>query len=151
MIQRIQSIYLLLAAVVLGASFFLPLATATGDTAALAATGDNFFADGVYQAQEFPAGWSWLVGALMVALVIFRYKDRKKQMFSTGMAAVYVALLLVLFGALGFYYANSLPAGAAAHVSTGSAGLPVSLVLLFLAYRAIKKDEDLVRSSDRLR
>lgn len=56
MIQRIQTIYLLLAAAAMG-DYFLPLATASGDATALAASGDNFFADGVYSAKEFPAGW----------------------------------------------------------------------------------------------
>ena len=151
MIQRIQSIYLFLAAVALGSSIFFPLATATGEPAALAATGDNFFADGTYWAKEFPG---WIATLLLIAgavSAIFLYKNRPRQMQLTGSIALGAFLLLVLFGALGYYYAGSLPEGAAAHLSLGSALCPVSVPLLWLAYRAIKKDENLVRSSDRLR
>ena len=111
MIQRIQSIYLFLAAAAMGSSFFLPLATASGDASALAATGDNYFADGVY--------WSFILVAMLAAL--------------------------------GYYYAERLPEGSAAHLAAGSIVEPLAIPFLILAYRAIKKDEKLVRSSDRLR
>ncbi len=151
MIQRIQSFYLFLAAAALGASIFLPLATASGDPAALATTGDNFFADGIYWAKEFP-GW---IGDLMLLIgsliAIFLYNNRPRQMQMAGVIAVGVFLLMVLFAVLGYYNAQGLPEGTSTKLALGSAFPPLSIPLLLLAYRAIKKDEDLVRSSDRLR
>ncbi len=151
MIQRIQSIYLFLAAAAMGSSIFFPLATASGEATALAATGDNFFADGIYWAKESPA-WMGLTFLIAGAIfTIFLYKNRPRQMQLTGGIAFGAVLLLVLFATLGYYYADRLPEGADAHLALGSAFPIVAVPLLILAYRAIKKDEALVRSSDRLR
>lgn len=151
MIQRIQSIYLLLAAAVLGSPMFLPLATASGDAAALAATGDNFFADGTYWVKEFPGGMSLLFAAVVSIYAIFLYKNRPRQMRLAGGMAILTILFSALFAALGYYYAEQLPDGSTAHLALGSAFPIVAIPLLILAYRAIKKDEALVRSADRLR
>lgn len=151
MIQRIQTIYLLLAAFAMLGIFFFPLATATGDTTALAAVGDNYFADGVFWANESPAyfGFYILIGAVLAA--IFLYKNRPKQMQFAGLAILALLILGVLLAVLGYYYAQRLPEGSSAQIAEGSA-LPIAaMALLFLAYRNIKKDEELVRSSDRLR
>jgi len=151
MIQRIQTIYLLLASIAMGGTFFLPLATASGDTATLAATGDNFFADGVYWAKESPAAFGALILAVAVLAAIFLYKNRPKQMQFAGLALIAVFVMIVLFAALGYYYAQRLPEGSTAQLATGSALPFIAMPLLYLAYRSIKKDEELVRSSDRLR
>ncbi len=151
MIQRIQSIYLFLAAAVLASPMFLPLATATGDATALAATGDNFFADGTYWVKEFPGGMSLLFAAVFSIYAIFLYKNRLRQMRLAGGMSILTILFTALFASLGYYYAQHLPEGAAVHLAIGSAFPLVAIPLLVLAYRAIKKDEELVRSSDRLR
>ncbi len=151
MIQRIQTIYLLLAAVALGATFFLPLATASGEPSVLASAGDNFFADGVFWAKEFPAGFATLAFAVAALIGVFLYKNRPKQMQLAGSLAVAAILFVGMFAGLGYYYANRLPAGSSTQLSLGSGIAPLAIPLLWLAYRAIKKDEALVRSSDRLR
>jgi len=151
MIQRIQSIYLLLAAAVLASPIFLPLATATGDTTALASTGDNFFADGIYWVKEFPGGISLLFAAAFSIYAIFLYKDLTRQMNLAGGMSILTILLSALFASLGYYYAQHLPEGSAVHLAVGSAFPVIAVPLLVLAYHAIKKDEELVRSSDRLR
>ncbi|MBC7776428.1 MAG: DUF4293 domain-containing protein [Phycisphaerae bacterium] len=151
MIQRIQTIYLLLAAAVLGSPIFLPLATASGDPNALAATGDNFFADGTYWVKEFPGGMSLLLAVVVSIYAIFLYKNRPRQMRLAGGMSILTLLFAVLFAALGYYYAQKLPDGAEAHLALGSAFPLAAIPLLMMAYRAIKKDEALVRSSDRLR
>ena len=96
MIQRIQSIYLFLAAAAMGSSFFLPLATASGDASALAATGDNYFADGVYWIKEFPGGIGILLVAAIALLAIFLYKNRPRQMQLAGGMAFLSFILSVL-------------------------------------------------------
>jgi hypothetical protein len=151
MIQRIQTIYLFLAAAALGGPFFVPFATASGDSTALAATGDNFFADGVYWVKEFPGGIALLFAVAWIVYAIFLYKNRPRQMNLAGGVAILTVLLCALFGALGYFNATHLPAGAEAHLAMGSAFPAFAILLLVLAYRAIKKDEALVRSSDRLR
>lgn len=151
MIQRIQTIYLLLAAIALSSPMFLPLATASGDASALAATGTNFFADGIYWVKEFPGGMSLLLAAVFSVYAIFLYKNRPRQMRLAAGMAILSILFAALFASLGYYYAQRLPEGTSAHLALGSAFPLVAVPLLWLAYRAIKKDEALVRSSDRLR
>jgi len=151
MIQRIQTIYLLLAGLALSCPIFLPLATASGDAASLASTGDNFFADGTYWAKEFP-GWMGTLFLMAGAVyAIFLYKNRPRQMQTAGAIALGTFILCGLFGVLGYFNAQELPEGATAHLSLGSALPVLAIPLLLMAYRAIKKDEALVRSSDRLR
>lgn len=151
MIQRIQSIYLLLAGALMSGSIFFPLATADGDAAALASTGDNFFADGVYKASEFPGWFGMLAFAVLCLVAIFLYNNRPRQQQLTWGVLAGVVVLIVWLSVLGWKYAHALPAGSAAHLALGSAFAPLSLPLLFLAGRAIGKDEKLVRSADRLR
>ncbi|MFN0037861.1 MAG: DUF4293 domain-containing protein [Saprospiraceae bacterium] len=151
MIQRIQTIYLFLSAAALSGSIFTPLATASGDATVLASTGDNFFADGIYWAKESPGGMALLFAAAFSLLAIFLYKKRPRQMQLAGGMAILTVLLLGALAALGYQYAQRLPDGTAAHLAIGSALPLVAIPLLVLAYRAIKKDEELVRSSDRLR
>jgi len=151
MIQRIQSIYLLLAAAVLASPMFLPLATASGDPLALAATGNNFFADGTYWVKEFPGGMSLFFAVAVSIYAIFLYKNRPRQMRLAAGMAILTMLFSLLFASLGYFYAKALPEGSSIHLAVGSAFPVLALPLLLLSYRAIKKDEDLVRSSDRLR
>jgi hypothetical protein len=151
MIQRIQTIYLLLAAISLVCPVFLPLATATGDQAALLATGDNFFADGTFWSKEHPAGYSLFILIAGIFSIIFLYKNRPKQMQSAGVMAFAVLIFIVLYVALGALNAQRLPDNASVQPGIGAYPPVLAIVFLILAYRAIKKDENLVRSSDRLR
>lgn len=151
MIQRIQSIYLLLAAIALFCPAFLPLATATGDQAALLATGDNYFADGTFWSKEHPAGYSLFILISGAISIIFMYKNRPKQMQSTGVLAIASVIYMVLYAALGVLNAQRLPDTASIQPGIGAYMPILAIIFLLLAYRAIKKDENLVRSSDRLR
>ncbi|HAD14679.1 MAG TPA: DUF4293 domain-containing protein [Saprospirales bacterium] len=151
MIQRIQTIYLLLAAIALVCPLFLPLATATGDQAALLATGDNFFADGTFWSKEHPAGYSLFMLTIGIIGAIFLYKNRPKQMQVAGILALGVFILIVLYASLGALNAQRLPDTASIQPGIGAYPPVLTIVFLLLAYRAIKKDENLVRSSDRLR
>ena len=151
MIQRIQTIYLLLAAAVLASPLFLPLATASGDTTALAALGNNFFADGTYWVKEFPGGMSLLSAVLFTIYTVFLFKSRPRQMRMAVGVIVLTTLFAVLFAVLGYLNAQQLPEGTDTHLAIGSAFPLLAIVFLALAYGSIKKDEALVRSSDRLR
>ncbi len=151
MIQRIQSIYLFLAAACLGSTILLPLATASGDATVLASSGDNYFADGVFWAKEHPGAFTSYMVAAAAIWAIFLFKNRQRQMQLAMLSSILTGLLVVLMFVLGYYYAQRLPEGTAVQISIGAAPFIMAIPLLLLAYRAIKKDEELVRSSDRLR
>lgn len=85
---------------------------------------------------------------LIVIVAIFQFKNRQNQFVLNRVA------ILIQFFLLGFfvYRALSMPGGEFSSEKGIGAFVPiVSIVLLALANRAIKKDEDLVKSVDRIR
>ena len=137
MIQRIQTIYLLLAFVVTGVlPFIFPLWT-------MADGKDYFFMQN--QVYVVVLGLSTTLSLLSIV----SYKKRQNQFV---MGRLNIILNLILLGL--FVYRSLNLSGEAAVVSEKGIGmfLPiVAIVLLVLANKAIKKDEDLVKSVDRLR
>jgi len=137
MIQRIQTIYLLLAFVVTGVlPFFIPLWTMADGKEYL------FMQNQVY---VVILGLS----TTLTLLSIISYKKRQNQ-FVIG--RLNIILNLILLGL--FVYRSLNVSGETLFVSEKGIGmfLPiVAIVLLVLANKAIKKDEDLVKSVDRLR
>lgn len=85
---------------------------------------------------------------LIVIVAIFQFKNRQNQFVLNRVA------ILTQFFLLGFfvYRALSMPGeGLTSEKGIGAFVPIVSIVLLALANRAIKKDEDLVKSVDRIR
>ncbi|WP_242087417.1 DUF4293 domain-containing protein [Aestuariivivens sediminis] len=138
MLQRIQTIYLLLAAITSsGLIFVFPLFQITGN-------------EGVWVfAEDQVVTLSMFLGSALLSLIsIFKYKNRKSQ-FILGRLNIILNFFL-----LGFFVYQSLNVSGETLVSKKGIGmlLPiVSIVFLVLANKAIKKDEDLVKSVDRLR
>ncbi|MBK8969288.1 MAG: DUF4293 domain-containing protein [Saprospiraceae bacterium] len=149
MIQRIQSIFLLLAAGALGGQFALPYLQTPADDPARSLTA---LADGVLNPLDNPGllGLTGL-GALISLAAIFLFKNRSLQMRLALVAAGIGIMLLVLLGITVKNTLDQAPGNGTVNFAFGL-GLPV-LALLFnwLAARAIRKDEALVRSMDRLR
>jgi len=137
MIQRIQTIYLLLTFLITGVLlFFIPLWTLNNGKAFY------FMQDQVYTV---------LLGlsTMLTVISIISYKKRQNQFV---MGRLNIILNLILLGL--FVYRSLNLSGEAVTVSEKGIGmfLPiVAIVLLVLANKAIKKDEDLVKSVDRLR
>ena len=137
MIQRIQTIYLLLAFVVTGILlFFIPLWTMKD--------GKDFY---FMQSQVYTIILG--LSTTLTLLSIVSYKKRQNQ-FVIG--RLNIILNLILLGL--FVYRSLNLSGETPAVSEKGIGmfLPVvAIVFLVLANKAIKKDEDLVKSVDRLR
>lgn len=154
MIQRIQTVYLLLVVVLLVATLFMPLLTLQ--------IGQEFFsmdASGVSSLvnQEAAAlGTTWGLFALtaiiaLVAMVtIFLYKNRILQI----RLCVFNALLMIGFYAyvafLVWRWQGEVPE-MQWQLKLGLAFPVIALILDYLAIRNIGADEALVRSLDRLR
>lgn len=136
MIQRIQSVYLALTFIVSGVlSLLFPLWKDL---------------NGIdYQVgQNTIYTLLFALSAALSIISIFSYKKRQTQF-------VYNRLNIILnFILLGLFVYQSLNVSGEATVSEKGIGmfLPiVSIILLVLANKAIKKDEDLVKSADRIR
>lgn len=86
---------------------------------------------------------------LLSMLIIFLFKNRKRQMVLTG---ILIFLISVFIGASLIYSYMVITEYDAAFASWYKLSVPViQLILSVLAYRGIKKDDDLVKSYDRLR
>ncbi|KDN56102.1 hypothetical protein FEM21_06540 [Flavobacterium seoulense] len=137
MIQRIQTIYLLLAFIITGVlPFIFPLWTLSG--------GKSFY---FMQSQIYTVLFG--LSTTFSILSILSYKKRQNQFVINRLNIILNLILLGLF----LYHSLNL-SGEAPVVSEKGIGmfLPIiAIVALVLANKAIKKDEDLVKSVDRLR
>ena len=136
MIQRIQTFYLLVIILLEGVlPFWLNLWYDAG--------GNEIFAK-----NEVFISVVFYFGAILALIAILMFKNRKNQ-FVVNRLNLIVNLFL-----LGFFVYRSLNISGEITISEKGIGMliPVfSIVFLVLANRAIKKDEDLVKSVDRLR
>ncbi|WP_152285616.1 DUF4293 domain-containing protein [Flavicella marina] len=144
MIQRLQSIYLLLAALVSGVLVFFisfwmnPNQEATNILGLL--SDERFLIKSI--------GIGFFVSSALSFISIFSFKNRKNQ-FVLGRLNI-----LINFYLLGVLIVESLNLPGETLVSEKGIGifLPIIvIVFLAMANKAIKKDEDLVKSVDRLR
>ncbi len=137
MIQRIQSIYLLLAALCFTFFLLFPVFKQAGEveTLIIKATKDNFM-----------LGLSviLIVGSIVA---VFLFRNRTLQLRVTS-ALLVLNIFLAGLVAYHFYLENQ---KAAMQISFGAIFPFVSLILLILSIYNINKDEKLVRSLDRLR
>lgn len=139
MIQRIQSIYLLLASLVGGSLFALPFASGPTETQGL-------LSDGYLNINDNIALIILTVLVILLSFVtIFLYSNRTLQM-NLGKLNILITAGLFAFAAYLFYTIQS--------IATIGGGLfmPVLvMILVILANKNIKKDDKLVRDSNRLR
>jgi hypothetical protein len=158
MLQRIQTLYLVLIAIATLLLFFFPLADYYNELHG----NYKFFIYGikcmdpeprVLFSPYFTLPLLALVTAsfIFTVVTIFQYKNRLRQirLCAFNMLAN-IVLVMVIF----FFYAPKIKTLTLTEPDYNYVGmiLPlISIVLLILANRAIRKDEALVRSSDRLR
>ncbi len=146
MIQRIQSIFLLLAAAAAFALFAFPFAS----TPSAVATSE-MFADGQYNLSDNIALLILFCLAGGLAFIsIFMFKNRKTQLLVGRLAIVANIIGLVL--AIALFMQDKDKLGTVDPEDGVGLYLPfLFLVFALLAARFIGKDEKLVKSMDRLR
>lgn len=137
MLQRIQTVYLILVVIITGIlPFIFPLWQ------------DESGLKEVYFMQE-PSSLLLFSASFTLGIIsIFSYKKRQNQFVFNRLNIILNLILLGLF----IYRSLTLPGET--EISEKGIGifLPIGVVVcLVLANRAIKKDEDLVKSVDRLR
>lgn len=155
MIQRVQTIYLLLAVIVLCMIFFLSLGS-------FAEGGSRYtiYMTGIYDGENTlvqdsflfyaSAGIAALTGILLF-VAIFLYNKRPLQMKLVSVGQFLELLLLVLVILLISPPFEGIGNEVAVDYGTGTFLPAVAFALSWLGRRGIKKDEELVRSVDRLR
>ena len=143
MIQRIQTLYLIVAALVSGGLINVVYLWKENDVLVYYL---DLFESTSLLLKSIPA--LFLVSTVLSLITIFLFKNRKLQFV---MNRLNILTNLFLLGVL-LYYLLSLPGETA--ISEKGIGLFIPIVvvlLLVLANKAIHKDENLVKSVDRLR
>lgn len=136
MIQRIQTLYLILLALlnILGIFFYQPL--------------DQSLIIGIFTLPDEVIWATFSVSATLAIFSVFQYKQRSKQLVINRIN------LLLEFFLMGFFAYLSLNLSGEGSPSLKGIAVFVplfSIVLLVMANKSIQKDEDLVKSVDRLR
>jgi hypothetical protein len=143
MIQRIQTVYLLLTSIISGVLIFVFNLWKSIEKSifALDLLNSEFFL-----LKGIPV--LFLVSAILAFVAIFLFKNRKLQ-FVIGRLTILINLILL---GLLIYVSLTLPGEASVSEKGIGMFIPIlAILLLVLANKAIKKDEDLVKSVDRLR
>ena len=138
MIQRLQSIFLFLSCGSLGTAFAFPFGTSDVTT-------EPYLKDGVFNVHDNMGLLGMIVAAIVVCFVtIFLYKNRKLQM---NICLVALFLISTTLGMIIFTLVDL----SSLKLGIGASSPLLALVFTVLAYGYIKKDENLVKSMDRLR
>ena len=155
MLQRIQSIYLLLASLAIFALFLFPLVhnvPVDGKLSTIMVTGVFQEVNGQLAHTQFFVALTaaTVVMGLIPLIIIFLYKNRKQQI-----ALCYSAMLVII--GFSFWMAQEVKkVMGSIQIDTHNWGIGLllssaSIILLIAALKAIQRDEKLVKSADRLR
>ena len=165
MLQRIQTIFLLLAIIFNLATLFVPMwELSAGDQiemvngmAESAASVDNGTVSFFEHQEPFKSVLhiSFFTLVVLTSLyflwLIFQYSDRVRQMRFAYAGVGMLMVEILVFVLLSQQPADFLTAVTASKPAFGFAFPIVAFFMVFLAIRGIKKDHELVRSEDRIR
>lgn len=146
MIQRIQTVFLFLSAVLSGVLFFVPMA--------LFKIGDEIVKLSVLNFETRPNVLPLLILAILMLIVpivtIFLFKKRELQL---KLSSLNVFLNAVFCGLIFLFYADKMQEmlSVDALYASGTYVPLINMVLSVLAMRWIRKDIELIKSVDRLR
>lgn len=150
MLQRIQTVYLLLASICMVVSLLTNLAVFTFGGEIV-----NFEAMGFYLNEEiiFSTWGLFIIGnitAVLSVLIVFIYKKRMLQIRLAGMN---LFIILGYYGLIAFYILKRNPEVSSTFENVGIGMITpfVAIVFTYLAIRKIGADEALIRSLNRIR
>lgn len=157
MIQRIQSLYLMLATILVVVCMASCIGYYISDEEGRVGKLFNLFCES-YE-EGYPARLGTVFSLFIILLIestlsflnIFLFKYRALQMRVCTFCMILLVGWYAAYAFFAWYFLDAFQANVSFKVSVW-ASLPfVSLILLYLAFRGIFKDEKLVRSLDRLR
>ena len=161
MIQRVQSIFLLIAIIVPVVLIFIPLGYVDTNMARYVYDSislKEMVPDGASVIRLYYLAFCLFMTAALSAVALFTYKNRVKQMqiVSITMIVFLITLLLILWICPDVVFKKFFAARMEDYTFIFNTVpllimIVVEAVCLFFANRFIKKDEELVRSADRLR
>ncbi len=150
MIQRIQSVYLFLVALI-ASLLYLPSFSFVQSSNGVAKAG--IWADGRFNAYDNISLLILTGGIAGIALfTLFMYKNRKAQIKMTYLLMFLIVVVMAIIA--WFLYQNINPPTGEKQAVTVNLGLIIPIltaILVLLARKYIRRDEGIVRSMDRLR
>src|SRR5690606_11236722 len=157
MIQRIQTVWLLLTSLTILLLFLFPyLQYFDNFGTAMAIKITEIYqgvSDGVVQTESFILQTiATVVVALLPLVIIFYYRDRKKQLQLS-----FLNFFLVILMGIWLYVSASQATTTVnktlqlENIGIGALLIPIAAVFVLLAIKGIRKDEKLIKSVDRLR
>lgn len=147
MIQRIQTVYLFISALLIGLLFLFPFAEIANDGAVYLFNFKGILLDSVLKENGIAISVLMVVIVALHVFAIFSYKNRKRQKM------IVIFTILMMLGLFGLFIFFTYFSFSGAQISFEmSVVLPlVAIIIDYLAIRAIGKDEALIRSIDRIR
>ncbi|TVQ86877.1 MAG: DUF4293 family protein [Bacteroidetes bacterium] len=155
MLQRIQSVYLFLVFIFALLFLILPVATLNigDDTHVIRLWGvSQETAELLFEYNRVLGILSILLAFIVMILAIFTTFQYKKRLYQIRLGKLNI-LLHIMMVVSTFFYLDVLKKGWEDFFSYGAAIIfpLLSMVLILMANRAIRRDEQLIRSADRLR
>ena len=155
MIQRIQTLYLLAALAFMVLMIFLPFAEIAGVDGGIYRFGSGGLfrlssGEPIPVIQAIPLFVLILMLVLLLLISIFLFRNRRLQI------RICVYMIILEFGLIGLGYFYFISVFREIQASDFAFQLPViipvlSIILIYLAFRGIRKDEILIRSIDKIR
>ncbi len=152
MIQRLQTVFLALAALMMGLLFSRSMSFASIDQPLPVGNSESMLADGIFNTQDHAVLLVLVIlGILIPVITIFLYNNRPLQMKLSRLSIVLIILSVVLTIILFMQDYQNIAVGTEVTIEYGYILPVLAILFLVLAFRYIRKDEKLVRSADRLR
>ncbi len=151
MIQRIQSVYLFFSFVILALMLIFPIGMISDTTAQYNFDAFSIVSTSTQQLTTYtiPVAILVVVSAFISLITIFLYN---KRMLQKRLGILNMLLMLGLVAVLYIFpnYLSGLSVENVSYELTAASPL-ISIIFTWLANRGIQKDENLVRSADRIR
>lgn len=152
MIQRIQTVYLLASSTLLLVSLFFPVVSyhlGEGNVIHY----DLLKLSGSDSVLSLPVFFSLLMSIILGAVAVFQFKNRIRQMQLIRAAMLFSVLTFLAFGATHYYAISSLRENNELEIAYSlTVIVPVlATVLQWMALKGVKKDDEKIKSVDRLR
>lgn len=168
MIQRIQTVYFLIAILVLLGFLFTPILHIVDPVDGIGASLSVFYMDP--ETKSFILRSSWgndtdsfssvlsyiilsevLTVSFLLGITIFQYRNRSKQIL---LSKIIMSVLGILAGIVLIYVFTVNPSEGIEvnYVRSYGAYFPIfALIATYLGYRGVKSDDELIKSADRIR
>lgn len=150
MLQRIQTIFLVLSCIAMQLAVFLPLAYLTYNNAPVKFEAMGFYQNGEIIYSSWGLFFIGAISSILSLITIFSYKKRMLQM-RLSIFNIIIMVGFYLFFAFLIFMRNPEANSSLDKIGVGLIMPIISIIFTWLAIRRIGADEALVRSVNRLR